>query len=311
MSASLVLSLDFEMRWGMLDKLGTDMSRYRRNLEGVRDVVPATLAWLASNAVNATWAVVGALACDDWEEHTARSPAWPAYRDPALLWNDAYAQGDPEGRLYFAPNLVRDIVAAPGQELASHTFNHVYKGAPGFMRRDAEADTVAMARVLEEKFGVHAKSLVFPRNEVAFTDVLAAHGITAYRDNPRPAFWSPSETMQRSYAAKALRLLDALVPIGRRVAEGGRAQRASHFVRWAFSPAAWKAHQRRIVNDAASLRDGDVLHLWWHPHNMGADPEGNLRRLDELYDAIVKASPVAIVSRTMGELAPEAAGAAA
>ena len=43
MRADIVLSIDFELRWGVQDKLGDDFAAYRRNLEGVADVVPGTL----------------------------------------------------------------------------------------------------------------------------------------------------------------------------------------------------------------------------------------------------------------------------
>ena len=35
----ICLSIDFELRWGSYDVLGSDMSRYARNIEGVEEVV--------------------------------------------------------------------------------------------------------------------------------------------------------------------------------------------------------------------------------------------------------------------------------
>ena len=68
MNPALIVSLDFELRWGLLGVLGDDMNEYRENLEGVEEVVPRLLEMFRDRAVRATWATVGALACRDWEE---------------------------------------------------------------------------------------------------------------------------------------------------------------------------------------------------------------------------------------------------
>ena len=87
-----------------------------------------------------------------------------------------------------------------------------------------------------------------------------------------------------------MRLLDSLAPIGSRRAPS-REMRASYLVRFTLSDRLWKLHLGRIRRDARRLRAGETLHLWWHPHNLGADVDGNLRRLAELVDTIREAAP--------------------
>ena len=53
----LVISLDFELFWGVRDV--TSISRYGKNILGVREAVPAILKLFRSYGVSATWAVVG------------------------------------------------------------------------------------------------------------------------------------------------------------------------------------------------------------------------------------------------------------
>ena len=303
-AASVVLSLDFELRWGVHDHLGDDFSKYRKNLEGVREAVPAMLELFARRDVRATWATVGALACADWDEWEARAPVWPRYRDGALAWNAAYRAKDPKGALYFAPDLVESIRHAPGQELGSHTFSHVYFGEPGFVRRDALADAAAMVTLFREKWNDVPRSFVFPRNQVAFEDVLAEHGMRAWRENPTPFFWSATTAAQQSAVVRVLRLADSLAPLGTRTYHRtpGR-QRASHFVRFSLPPLAWRAHLRRLGAEAARLRSDDVFHLWWHPHNLGADVEGCIARLDEVIGTIREHAPAGTRFTSMGDLA--------
>lgn len=300
MSPAVVISLDFELRWGLLDVLGHDLTRYRGNLEGVREVVPRLLELFRREEVRATWAVVGALACSGWDEWRARAPAWPRYRDASLTWDEAYARADPAGRLYFAPELVDQVARAPGQELGSHTFSHLYLGEPGVTGADARADAQAMAALFQERWRRAPRSFVFPRNQVAHTAELAQAGITAWRENPHPFFWRHNLGAAQPLPVRALRLADALAPLGRRAAPA-QAHRASYFVRFGLREPLWRLHLRRIAADARRLADGEALHLWWHPHNLGAAPARGVARAGELLDAVRVASRGQARFASMGE----------
>jgi peptidoglycan/xylan/chitin deacetylase (PgdA/CDA1 family) len=300
-SSALVVSLDFELRWGLLDMLGDDMNEYRQNLEGVEEVVPRLLEMFRERGVRATWATVGALACRDWDEWHARTPASPRYENPVFAWRDVYERRDPRGRLYFAPHLIDAIVAADGQELGSHTFGHVYFREPGFTREDAVADTDAVVRVFEERWGVTVVSCVFPRNQVAHTDVLQERGIVAWRNTPAPFYWNAGTGTERTLAVRVLRALDGLVPLGRRVASS-RALRSSYFVRLTLPPVPWRQHCRRVAGDARRLRDDETLHLWFHPHNIGGNPKKGVARFAELIDVVRDAAPRSMRFLTMGDV---------
>jgi peptidoglycan/xylan/chitin deacetylase (PgdA/CDA1 family) len=302
MGGRIVVSLDFELRWGVYDVLGDDPSRYRRHLEGVREVVPRLLERFERLGVPATWATVGAVACEGWDEFEARAPACPPYDDPRLRRTSAYRAVDPDGRLHFAPELVAMVRAARGQELGSHTFAHVYLREPGVRRQDAEADADAVVRLFADRWGEVPRSFVFPRNQVAFTDVLAARGIRVWRTNPRPFWWAEGSAASRSRLGRALRLVDALGPLGRR-ARPEAEHRASHFLRLALPGPAWRLHARRIARDAARMRPGEVLHLWAHPHNLGDDPALRVARFGEVLERALAAAPAGTTFAPMGALA--------
>ena len=290
MNPALVVSIDFELRWGLLGVLGDDMNEYRKNLEGVDEVVPGLLEVFHRRGVRATWATVGALACRDWDEWHTRAPAWPRYENPVFAWRDSYRRLDPKGRLHFAPHLVGAIVATSGQELASHTFGHAYFREPGFTREDATADTEAVVRLFAERWGVTTRTCVFPRNQVAHTDVLQEHGIVIWRDNPTPPYWNAATEEEQTVTVRALRYADSLVPLGRR-ASATRALRSSYFVRLNLPSMLWRQHCRRMVSEARALKDDETLHLWFHPHNIGANPKQGIARLTELLDLVRDAAP--------------------
>src|SRR5439155_19397017 len=169
---SVVISLDFELRWGMHDRFGFSLDAYRENLENIHEVVPALLKLFSAREIRATWAAVGALACRDWSEYFGRAPEPPKYHDTSLAVDPRYADVDPEGRLHFAPELVRTIHATPGQELGTHTFSHILMREPGVTADDVRADLYAVAQLSQDRFGAPPVSLVFPCNQVAFLPVV-------------------------------------------------------------------------------------------------------------------------------------------
>src|SRR5919106_222235 len=75
----VVISLDFELRWGWHDIYGLDFEARRAGLEQVRHVVPALLKLLVRHGIRATWAAVGAIGCLSWEEYFRRAPQPPKY----------------------------------------------------------------------------------------------------------------------------------------------------------------------------------------------------------------------------------------
>src|SRR4029077_11278699 len=108
---ALVISLDFELHWGVRDKLS--VAAYRENLLGARDAVPAMLDVFSEFDVHATWAPVGLLFCEGRREMLDRLPVRrPAYVRRELSPYEALdGVGEDERRdpFHFAPSLIRRI----------------------------------------------------------------------------------------------------------------------------------------------------------------------------------------------------------
>src|SRR5215213_3336669 len=81
---ALVISLDFELHWGVRDWTPPGGS-YRQNLLGVWEAVPRMLALFEEYDIAATWATVGFLFARSKQELEEFSPSIrPIYKDPAL-----------------------------------------------------------------------------------------------------------------------------------------------------------------------------------------------------------------------------------
>jgi hypothetical protein len=100
--------------------------------------------------------------------------------------------GEDEARdpLHFARSLVEAIERSPGQELATHTFSHYYCLEPEQTAEEFTADLKAAVAIASAR-GATLRSIVFPRNQhnPAYSDVLRALEIRAYRGNPTSWMW--------------------------------------------------------------------------------------------------------------------------
>src|SRR5579864_5566921 len=91
---AFVISLDFELHWGVRDHEPPN-GPYRQNLLGARKAIPRLLELFQRYGISATWAVVGFLFAETTEELRKFEPALrPRYCDHAL---DPYAEPLGEG----------------------------------------------------------------------------------------------------------------------------------------------------------------------------------------------------------------------
>jgi peptidoglycan/xylan/chitin deacetylase (PgdA/CDA1 family) len=300
----VLISLDFEMRWGVHDVYGSDIDAYRDNLMRVRDAVPALLKLFDSHDIRATWAPVGALGCASWNEYFERAPEPPNYEHAHLRIKPEYADLDPDGELHFAPELLHAIISAPGQELGTHTFSHLYLREKGITAADVSADLTAVSNLYAARFGSEPLSLVFPRNQPAFIDVIRACGIRIWRGNPGPWYYETEDSEHNGPVPRALKLIDGINPLRRLAApQTDDMTRASLFLRLNLPRYLWAAHVARIRSELIALKSGEIFHIWFHPDNLGRDMAHRLSRVEEVLELIAKQQASGrLQSRSMGDL---------
>lgn len=295
----LVISLDFELYWGVRDKIALD--QYSRNLLGVRSVIPRLLDIFGEYGIHATWAVVGLLACDDLNELVGYLPkSLPAYINKNLSpYEDLLRIGkcEMEDFFHYGASLIRLIFNNKGQELGSHTFGHYYCMEDG---QDIDAfreDLIAAVNLFDKKYDVKIRSLIFPRNQIRedYIGVCIEQGIVAYRGNQKNWLYKARKDMDETILIRFLRVLDSYINIF------GHATyhislpdpgwplniMASRFLRPYSRNIALleKVRMRRILNDLTfAARNHEIYHLWWHPHNFGRDIEGNIKFLRKILD---------------------------
>jgi peptidoglycan/xylan/chitin deacetylase (PgdA/CDA1 family) len=295
---ALVISLDFELHWGVRDVYPAQ-SRYTGNLLGAREAIPRMLDIFTAYEVGATWATVGFLFAESREELEAHHPrVRPTYVDPRL---DPYAEpvgsGEKQDPLHFAPSLIQAIRDTPAQEVATHTYSHYYALEPGSNVEGFRYD-LASATALAGARGVEVRSIVMPRNQwnPSLAPVLSKAGIRCYRGNQPGWMYRAGPLGDEGMIRRSARFVDAHLPLvswsGARWEEIRPGQGlcnvpASGFLRSVGAGTRLDTERRAARIKQAmkqAARSGRLFHLWWHPHNFGRDTPENLGMLRDLLD---------------------------
>ena len=293
MAGTLIVSLDFELFWGMLDRCA--LEDYQENVLGGRKAIPQLLELFRKYDIHATWAAVGFLFAENYEELARFFPAEkPTYADNRL---DAYAEFSQIGSneetapCFYAPSLVKLVSETPGQEIGSHTFCHYYCREKGQTVEQFAADMKA-AKAIAEAHGYDLTSVILPRNqcEPEYTEVLRQVGFTAYRDEEND--WI-HERIKFRPLLRALRLMDVYFPL---TGQGGYEPNCengiwnlvgSRMYKPIFKPLRFmeglkiRRIKRQLLHAA---KNGLTFHLWWHPHNVGILTEEHLRQLEDIFE---------------------------
>lgn len=286
---TLIVSLDFELFWGMLDVC--PLEAYRDNVLGGRRAIPDLLQLFEKYGIHATWAAVGFLFGSSREELREFFPeAEPGYEKEGLnpySWFDRIGE---DRDCFFAPDLLRLIADTPGQEIGSHTFSHYYCREKG-QTVDQFAADMASAKAVGQKYGYDLKSVIFPRNqsEAEYVRVLKDLGFTAYRDEEDD--WIHEKVKFRPLL-RLLRLADVYLPL---TGLGGYVPKKEEGIWNLVGSRMYKPILKplkileplKLHRIKAQMRNaakkGLTFHLWWHPHNIGVMTEAHLKQLEEIF----------------------------
>ncbi len=291
--STFIISLDFELFWGMQDKHA--LSEYQDNILGGRAAIPKMLDLFLTHSIHATWATVGFLFARNIaqaKQHFPDADLLPTYSKPELSGYrcfDSIGADETAAPCYFASSLIAKIAATPGQEIGSHTFSHYYCREQGQTIDQFRADMQAALDIAAEE-GYHLSSVVLPRNqcEPEYTKVLADLGFRAYRDEEND--WIHEKVKCRPLM-RLLRLADVYLPL---TGQGGYMPKTedgivnlvgSRMYKPLFKPLAifegLKIHRiKRQMLHAA--KNGLTFHLWWHPHNVGMHTDLHMQQLEEI-----------------------------
>ncbi|MCR9263395.1 MAG: polysaccharide deacetylase family protein [Flavobacteriaceae bacterium] len=309
-NGSLVISLDFELLWGVRDK--KTIASYGQDIENVKYVIPRLLKVFADYDVKATFSTVGFLFAHNKEELLTYVPQEkPTYINKNLSPYNGHFDLLEESSLtdpyHYAPELITQIKSDQRHSLGTHTFSHYYCLESGQTLDQFKADIVSAKRIAENN-GIQLQSIVFPRNQcnIDYLNVCQELGIASYRGNEKS--WAFEGNRNKTgrlwmYGRRLGRGLDAYFNIF-----------GHHCYTWdelRFKDPIYNLPSSRLLRSYSkklgfleflkirrikksmkhAAKHNKVFHLWWHPHNFGSNMDQNFKNLEKIltmYQALNK-----------------------
>lgn len=314
MNGTFVISLDFELMWGVRDK--RSVKDYGDAVLGGRQAIPLILARFQEAGIRATWATVGLLFAKNRKEMLEYAPPCrPLYENARLspypdIENGLVGENEQSDPLHYGASLIDMIASTPGQEIATHTYSHYYCMEPGATVVSFEADLIS-AQSIAAQDGHKLQTIIFPRNQCAmqFIELASKLGLNVYRGDANGWLYRPRSSESTTKLFRLVRFLDGAIPIGPSQVvhpihhNSAVDVPASRFLRPStrnFSVYQC-LHTRRIEAEMElAARSGGCYHLWWHPHNFGRSTAENLLQLDGLIECFKRCrDELGMVSQNM------------
>lgn len=288
-----VISLDFELFWGIRDKL--NKLSYGEEISKVWEVLPAILQLFEKYNVNVTFATVGFLFASNLAELENYLPQKkPNYKNSIL--SPYYDLFHPRfnDEFYFAKKLISLIKSYSNHEIATHTFSHYYCLEDGQNIETFEEDIKAAINIAKAN-NIEISSIIFPRNQVNqdYLKVCYELGIKSYRGNEENWYNSAEKEEDELLFKRLFRFLDSYFNIsGNNCYSTDNIKSsipynipASRFLRPYLNRLKYFEYLKimRIKKSMLFAAKKDkVFHLWFHPHNFINNQGKNLKNLEEI-----------------------------
>jgi peptidoglycan/xylan/chitin deacetylase (PgdA/CDA1 family) len=299
MNGKFVVSLDFELMWGVFEK--KTINNYGKNILAVRNVIPKLLELFDKYGIKGTFATVGFLFAKEKNELYKFIPDLkPNYTNscfsPYNNYINSIGKNEEEDKFHFAYSLIELINKTSPHEIGTHTFCHYYCLEEGGSLKAFKADLQAAIAIASSK-GIKITSIVFPRNQFNkdYLQVCYQLGVIAYRGNAKYWIYKEKREIEETSFRRALRLIDAYINISgyNCYSQAGLSSNfpinipASRLLR-PYSPKLRhleKLRLKRILNEMTfAAKNNLIYHLWWHPHNFGSYTKQNFIFLEKILE---------------------------
>ncbi len=296
-SGHFVISLDFELMWGVRDNRTKE--DYGQNILGAKFAINQMLDVFEKNSVKATFAIVGFLFHKDKLNLLGSIPNHkPTYFEKKLSpyedLGNLIGEDENDDPYYFGYSLVQKIKSKIIHEIATHTYCHYYCLEEGQTIEQFEEDlkwAISVAKLSD----IEIKSIVFPRNQynIEYLNVCKKLGIESFRGNERSLIYESTNGAEQTLFRRALRLIDSYINVTGYHCYSNEMMKestpfnipSSRFLRPYSTKLAFIEQLKflRIKNAMTyAAKNNLTYHLWWHPHNFGSNCVENIMFLDRI-----------------------------
>ena len=293
------ISIDFELFWGFSKEFEiSDKERFK--FEQTRLVLPEILQLFKDYEIAATWAIVGTLLNQNKNELLRNiipnQPSYPDINSRNYHKMELVGEDEHSAPWHYAYSLCKHIKETAKQEIATHTYSHFYCLEKGQDRDMFEEDIYQAKNITVKKLNVQPQSIVFPRNQVNYKDVLTKLGLKTYRGTcPHWAYRQSMGSDFYSLSKRVFRFLDRYLPLINDVFNINKINKDNDLIDVQESRLLVGCNQyfkkieplrlNRIKKSMLkAAKENLSYHLWWHPHNFSMNQEENLIFLKEILE---------------------------
>lgn len=297
MNGTFIISLDFELLWGLAGWTQKQIEMYKPHVEGSLLALKRIIEVLARYDMKCTVAFVGGMNCRSTKELNNVAPKLHPHYSNSLF--SSYESLIPNidnlypSNLFFCKDVITELSQNHNVELASHTYSHYCCLEEGQSSREFEAD-ICVAVNEAKNSDISFKTIIFPRNQVSthYLNICSEYGLTHYRGNLENFLYRSEHTPKKYSLRRMLRLLDTYVNLsgyntymypkkeGKMINVPG-----SRFFRpFSSNLAILEPLKVKRVLDSIeyAAKHSQIYHLWWHPHNFGLHTEKNINQLEKI-----------------------------
>jgi len=160
---------------------------------------------------------------------------------------------------------------------------------------DQFREDIISALNIAKKYNIEQSSIVFPRNNVniEYLNILKELGIKSYRGNFEHWAYEILDHKLKKEAQRVYRLFDSYINLSgcnthnlnQSITSLPMNIPASRFLRPYSNKLRFlePLKQKRIKSSMThAAKNGEMYHLWWHPHNFGSNMEQNFQGLEDI-----------------------------
>jgi peptidoglycan/xylan/chitin deacetylase (PgdA/CDA1 family) len=306
MNGHFVVSLDFELHWGVFDKRSVE--NYLANLINVPQVIHRLLEMADKYDVKLTFATVGFLFAKDKEDLLNHLPE----QKPTFLNSkfspypliESIGNNEIDDPYHYAHSLVKKIRDNGNHEIGTHTFCHYYCHELGQTVEQFEEDLNA-AIAIAKQMDIKLESIVFPRNmidlrydeDLPYVETFYKLGFKSFRGKEKAYIYNifTQKFYHGWFIFKILRMSDAYFNVTGMNTYNMDALYKKDTPLNIPSSRLLRAYNKKVsfleplkvrrikTGMRYAAKNNQLFHLWWHPHNFGTHTDENFKNLEAIF----------------------------
>lgn len=289
MSGKFIISFDTELSWGMFDVSNESFIFNEDFGEKMRYIINKLLGLLKKYKISATWAIVGHLFLDECKKIDGIKH--PDLKHPNHPWFPDWYKYDPATNIHqdsswYGIDIVEMIKSTtPKQDIGCHSFSHCVFNEKGVGKEVIKSE-IEKCMKLAQKSDIKLESFVFPRNGVAYTDLLADNEFKIYRDVTITKYDNFNSFIKR--IGMVLDDLFALKPICSDIKKENKILKNNGSMLWR-SRESWRKLiplRNRVIRAKKgidnAIDEDEIFHLWTHPLNFYFETDKMLKSFERV-----------------------------